>query len=154
MSKSIELRIMEWNRERNGLHFDPLLETRLLVEEANEFMTATTTADRLREAADFLFVAVGTQAKFIANKPTHPDHLINDYERYKQLVAWAESVKEYMVGILEDEHITESKIMQALGIVTAANELKGKELDAGGKVTKCGAYSDPIGMIRALVGER
>ena len=154
MGRSVIVRITEWNRKRNGLKFDPILETRLLTEEAHEFMMAETTAERLREFADFLFVAAGSRAKFMAMQLQSADALVNVYTKWDVVVKWINSTIKAMQEILEEEEgITEYTIDEALEIVIEANEAKPLTKDDHGKVIKGQDYVDPIAKIKELIGE-
>lgn len=80
------LAIIDWNRERNGLNFDPSLETYMLSEVAQAFFRATTTVKRLREAARFEFIFIGTQAKFYAQQFKGHREAVLAYTRFKVTV--------------------------------------------------------------------
>jgi len=153
-AKSILVRILEWNRKRNGLKFDPILETRLLTEEANEFAMATTTAERLREYCDFMFVVCGTRCKYLASRLQSADALINTFNKWQTMKQWAVQTEESMWEILTNEGVTESQVEEALAIVIYANEDKPATKNEYGKVIKGDTYVDPIAAIKALIGEQ
>lgn len=149
------IEIIEWNRERNDLAFDPRLEVKMLSEEAREFFTAPNVVERLREYADFMFVWTGTQAKYFARKCVSPLELHS--KDFQELREWAENTKEFMEDVLRGELNYPPnfyKILnEALKAVTAANQAKGTEKDAFGKIKKGPNYISPTETIQKLLEE-
>lgn len=149
-------KIVAWNLKRNGLTFDPILEAKMLSEEANEFYTAPSLVERIREFADFEFVLVGTKAKFYAKKYEDHRELAYANEHFKYLMAWARNAKEYMRKVLIEEIGWEKyhPIMSAaIDAVTAANNAKGTEKDENGKVVKGPNYVSPSYVIATILKE-
>lgn len=142
--------ITQWNFNRNNLEFDPALEIKLLSEEAREFMEASTKADRLREAADFMFVLTGTFAKYASTIYPSVHAWERGVEGFEKMQAWISSIQQMIETSLEvDETI--QLLPQALQIVAQANEAKGSVKNADGKVVKGDAYCDPIATIKGLI---
>lgn len=142
--------IVEWNLARNDLKFDPNLEIRMLSEEANEFFTAKTPADRLREYADFCFVEFGTIAKLAAKKYANIAQWQHEWVHSRDLFKWCEAQHASMQEILREDQ-TLHLATEAIAIITAANQAKSAQKSADGKVVKGSSYSDPIEQIRNLI---
>lgn len=156
MKKSLQTRIIDWNRERNGLVLDLDLESRMLAEESKEFFLAESFPHRLQECADFLFVLFGTQAKALS---THPGIGLTRWQEYKALKEWADATLNKMLEVLEEEEVeangfegdsARALVSVALGFVTEANEAKGKE-QVNGKVVKGPNYRSPLPRIEEFV---
>jgi hypothetical protein len=152
----MKYRIIKWNRERNLLdNFNPNLEAKMLSEEAREFFFASEVEHMLQEAADFIFVKTGTVAKYFAQESEGVQKLLTDYDHFKQLSDWMESMIDCMVEILESKyvecnlpiHFVTSDLSFALRFVCEANEAKGKE-KVDGKVVKGDTYVSPIKRIK------
>lgn len=149
------IEIIEWNRERNDLAFDPRLEVKMLSEEAREFFTAPNVVERLREYADFMFVWTGTKAKYFARTFDSPLDLY--LEDFKKLDDWVENAKYFMIEVLRKELATldskhfDNLLDASIKAVTEANKAKGTEKDAFGKVQKGHNYKAPSEAIRELL---
>ena len=153
MKENLHERIVDWNRERNHLAFDPQLETTMLSEEAHEFWMATDLAHMIQEYTDFRFVQIGSRAKFYAQKFSSADGLVNNYDRWMDFESWMENTMDLMrkrvqrrlrdIGIYPPSDI----FTKALQFVTEANEAKGKER-VNGKVVKGPDYVSPLERIR------
>lgn len=149
---TLQERIIEWNRMRNNLEFDPSLEVRMLSEEASEYFMATDPAHKLQEAADFFFVFTGTQAKFRATKFETITLFSIAEKGWRQLEAWMQETKDDIVGDLsgilgKPKNKTTWIITAALKIVTDANEAKPLAKEEG-KTPKGEDYVSPLERIR------
>ena len=148
--------IVAWNLKRNGLAFDPILEAKMLSEEAYEFFAADDLVERIREFADFVFVLTGTKAKFFAK--TYSDHreVAYSYEHFNVLLEWAAATKEEMQDILAEELGWEkyyAVVSKAIDAVISANNAKGTEKDSNGKVVKGPNYVSPSETIARILQE-
>jgi hypothetical protein len=153
---SLKQQIIEWNLARNSLHFDPILEAKMLSEEANEFFTAPNLVERIREFSDFQFVLIGTKAKFFARKYENHSEVTYSYEHFKDLMEWAEEAYFTMEGILTEELGRDKSFDifdKALECVLKANQAKGIEKDTDGKVVKGDTYKSPSEAIEELLSE-
>lgn len=161
---SVLQRIINWNRVRNGLEFDPNLEVRMLTEEAHEFFHAECLEEQIREFADFMFVLTGTIAKFYSTKYDSAILLTQNFQHFNMLMEWAAQVRaemfDTMLSTIEetvdvDGEIAEDMLKlivgQALEIITEANEKKGTEKDEHGKIVKGPDYVAPDGLIKGMV---
>lgn len=155
---SLQSRIIKWNKDHNKLNYNLELETRMLSEEANEFFIAETYPEKLQEAADFMFVFIGTQAKFFATKRMM--ELSVNWDEFLKLRTWANLVLDKMFEVLADEAHTNGlsgketeMLLMALEHVTKANELKGVPATyiTDGKIEKGDAYVSPLPKIIADV---
>ena len=144
--------IVRWNRERNGLAFNIDTEVKMLTEEANEFFMAETKEDRLREAADFKFVWVGTLAKCLGGRCKNELDFMSRKSFLEDIEAWADAEEEAMSEML-DEDGTRHMLPRALEIVTRANLAKPKTKNSDGKVIKGDDYVDPIEEIKQIIEE-
>lgn len=144
--------IVRWNRERNGLAFNIDTEVKMLTEEANEFFMAETKEDRLREAADFKFVWVGTLAKCLGGRCKNELDFMSRKIFLDDIEEWADSEEEAMVEVLEEDG-TNHLLPRALEIVTRANLAKPKTKNSDGKVIKGDDYVDPIEEIKQIIEE-
>ena len=144
--------IIRWNRERNGLAFNIDTEVKMLTEEANEFFMAETKEDRLREAADFKFVWVGTLAKCLGGRCKNELDFMSRKSFFDDIKEWADSEEEAMSEVLEEDG-TNYLLPRALEIVTKANLAKPKTENADGKVIKGVDYVDPIEEIKQIIEE-
>lgn len=138
-------RIVQWNKDRGLMALDTKLETKMLLEELGEVLTATSPAHRLQEACDFLFVFAGTYVKYEALEVTS-DHL----ERWKETVnVMFSDVWDVIVDLLKEDG-TEQLIGPALELVCDANDWKPK-VKVNGKIIKGGFYVSPLEAIEELV---
>lgn len=142
--------IIEWNRKRNQLRFDPNLEAKLLSDEAREFFMAETVEDRLHEAADFFFVLIGTVAKYVSNEFERADDLLRQFSRFNELESWGEKVGFEIREQLERDG-TRQLLLDAMQIVLEANQAKLGVKDASGKIIKGADYVSPIEKIHQLI---
>ena len=153
---SLNERVIDWNRDRNGLKYDPHLEAKMLSSEANEFYMATDPAHALAEYADFLFVSIGTIAKYNAHEYDSLSMLIVGWKDHKELLDWMSEVESDMDDRLEtilglSSHGYQIAKREALEIVTDCNERKPKTKDKSGKVIKGENHMDPVARIREEV---
>ena len=144
--------IVRWNRERNGLAFNIDTEVKMLTEEANEFFMAETKEDRLREAADFKFVWVGTVAKCLGGRCKNELDFMSRKSIFDDLKEWADVEEESMYTVLEEDG-TNHLLPRALEIVTKANLAKPRTKNLDGKVIKGDDYIDPIEEIKQIIEE-
>lgn len=139
-------RIIEWNRVRNGLEFNPALEIRMITEEVCELLEATNLPNMLKEFSDILFVAIGTQAKDRMGYLT--DFLDGIMDTTQKLIPMLGESEQKVFGNQYD------KVLEVLlAIVTEANENKGFEKDENGKVKKGPNYVNPESTIRQMLEE-
>jgi hypothetical protein len=175
LPKSYYDRIIQWNKGRNNLSFDPALELPMLKEEASEFIHADTLPERIQEYCDFIFVFTGTIAKFFGNpgktqgiteEEEEEEGLVNNFVSSTQffediLTPWANNFMNYAQKIIinnlqslntDEEHV--QKIMDlSLEAVIDANEAKGTERDENGKICKGLNYVPPIKAIKKVIYE-
>lgn len=144
--------IIRWNRERNGLALNVDTEVKMLTEEANEFFMAETKEDRLREAADFKFVWIGTLAKCLGGRCKDWKSLMLRKGFFDDIKEWVDVETEKMIEVLEEDG-THYLLPRVLEIVTKANQAKTKAKGADGKVIKGYYYIDPIEEIKQIVKE-
>lgn len=148
LSNPLHTRIIAWNRVRNGLEFDPNLEIRMLSEEFNEFFMAETFAQRLQEFADIMFVWIGTNAKYYAQRKDRFN--LTDKEHWDEFIDWFEGgftfCSELIHSEMEENDIPESYLDKVLLYVVEANEAKGIE-KVNGKVVKGPDYVSPLDRI-------
>lgn len=138
--------IISWNKDRNQLIYDEILEADMLREEAREYFDATTIVDKLDAVADFLFVAVGTVSKgsysfestFDFTDPL--DTILSDFAG---------------VCILEDIDISfvGELVSDGLSIVIKANLQKTAEKNSDGKVQKPAGFVPPEAALATLIKE-
>lgn len=157
--RTTDQRIIDWNRERNGLAFNSDLEIKMLQEECNEFFQAETMVERLQEFSDFLFVYTGTVAKYSAVTLNNVASFQNLFQQMAEIQTWAEErmsmmsrmvVKEIQFLTNHEEDI-EQILQGALDAVISANEAKGTEKDENGKVVKGPDYVSPVTAIQTLI---
>lgn len=144
--------IVRWNRERNGLALHIDTEVKMLTEEANEFFMAETKEDRLREAADFMFVWIGTLAKCLGGRCKGELDFMSRKGFFDCIKEWADAETEVMIKVLEEDG-TYYLWPRVLEIVTKANLAKPKTKNVDGKVIKGDDYVDPIEEIKELLKE-
>lgn len=144
--------IIRWNRERNGLDFNVDTEIKMLTEEVNEFFMAETKEDRLREAADFKFVWIGTLAKCLGGRCKDELDFMSRKGFFDYIKEWVDAETEAMTEVLEEDG-TYYLLPRVLEIVTKANLAKPKTKNVDGKVIKGDDYTDPIEEIRQIIKE-
>ena len=144
--------IVRWNRERNGLAFNIDTEVKMLTEEANELFMAETKEDRLREAADFHFVWVGTLAKCLGGRCEDWQSILSRKGFFDYINEWVEYEIEVITKVLEEDG-TYHLWPRVLEIVTKANLAKPKTKNVDGKVIKGDDYVDPIEEIKQILKE-
>ena len=144
--------IIRWNRERNGLALNIDTEVKMLTEEANEFFMAETKEDRLREAADFVFVWRGTSAKCLSGRCKDWQSFMSRKGFFNYIKKWVDAETEAMTEMLEEDG-TYHLWPRVLEIVTKANLAKPKTKNVDGKVIKGDDYIDPIEEIKQLIKE-
>ncbi len=144
--------IVRWNRERNGLAFNVDTEVKMLTEESNEFFMAETKEDRLREAADFMFVWIGTVAKCLGGRCKDWQSLMPRKGFFDYIKDWVDAETEVMAEVLEEDG-TYYLLPRVLEIVTKANLAKPKTKNVDGKVIKGDDYIDPIEEIKQIIKE-
>ena len=159
IDKTLDQRIIDWNRKRNNLYFDIDLELRMLQEEAQEFFTADNLVERLQEYSDFIFVYAGTLAKYMASKSTTVEQFRQTHDLMAELQTWAENILSYTGQILRrelsllapDDETQTNILTRALEAVVKANEAKGIEKDENGKVKKGPNYVKPTDAINEII---
>lgn len=144
--------IVRWNRERNGLALNIDTEVKMLTEEANEFFMAETKEDRLREAADFTFVWIGTLAKCLSGRCKDWQSIMSRKGFFDCIKEWVDAEAEAMIEVLEEDG-TYYLWPRVLEIVTKANLAKPKTKNVDGKVIKGDDYIDPIEEIKQIIKE-
>ena len=144
--------IVRWNRERNGLAFNIDTEVKMLTEEANEFFMAETKEDRLREAADFKFVWIGTLVKCLGGRCKNELDFMSRKSFFDDIEEWVDDEIEVMTAALEEDG-TSHMLPRALEIVTKANLAKPRTKNLDGKVIKGDDYIDPIEEIKQIIEE-
>ena len=97
---SLTTQIIRWNRDHNGLAFDPILEIRLLSESAHEFFMVDNLADRLRVMVNFSVVASGTLAKFAGQQFDSVKVWHDHWVHYQDLEKWIDFQQETMADIV------------------------------------------------------
>ena len=161
--KPLKLRILDWNRDRNGLVFDGALESLMLLEEANEFFHADSVVDRIDAYCDYLFVWNGTVSKFFAcTAPAMEWQDFNTCEEYvgRTLKAMEDILFPELEMLSSARYNWNYELKNTfLEIIVAANEAKGYEKDESGKVMKGADYVAPEDTIAQtlegyLVGSR
>lgn len=145
-------KIVRWNRERNGLALNIDTEVKMLTEEANEFFMAETKEDRLREAADFTFVWMGTVAKCLSGRCKDWQSIMSRKGFFDCIKEWADTEAKAMIEVLEEDG-TYYLWPRVLDIVTKANLAKPKTKNVDGKVIKGDDYIDPIEEIKQIIKE-
>lgn len=145
-------RIINWNIQRNGLHYNPKLEEEMLDEEFKEFMdgikdyyTATTSTelldayvDIIDAFCDYMFVAVGSIGK---------GHTCNSMQLRKNYML---TVISHITAKILDINDTEDIVSYAMECVIIANEAKPINKTTG-KVVKGDDWKDPKELIKAYV---
>ena len=144
--------IIRWNRERNGLDFNVDTEIKMLTEEVNEFFMAETKEDRLREAADFTFVWIGTVAKCLGGRCKDWESLMLRKDFFDGIREWVDVETKEMDEVLEEDG-TYHLVPRVLEIVTKANFAKPKTKNVDGKVIKGDDCIDPIEEIKQILKE-
>ena len=144
--------VIRWNRERNGLDFNVDTEVKMLTEEVNEFFMAETKEDRLREAADFTFVWIGTVVKCLGGRCKDWKSLMLRKDFFDGIKEWVDVETKEMGEVLAEDG-THHLWPRALEIVTKANLAKPKTKNADGKVIKGDDYIDPIEEIKQIIEE-
>lgn len=136
----------------------------MLSEESSEFFHSETLVDRLDAYADFIFVGVGTVYKHLATHHKYYPEAETAHNQVELLTEWMGVIREQMIEILtneilhlapkctyKDENAIEDILNEALEIVVAANEKKGTEKDADGKVKKGADYVKPEATIHQML---
>lgn len=158
--QGLKQRIVKWNRDRKLIQqgFDPALELKMLSEEAREFFLAETFEHQLQEYVDFLFVEVGTRAKFFSMKHESASVLAYTLPQWDAMEQWIMDTKYEMRDILVSVATVrlynnlDDMIMDSLKIVVVANEAKGtKKID--GKVVKNSNHIDPVKKIKEMLDD-
>jgi len=150
--------VVNWNRERGLLDkgFDPLLEMKMLSEEAREFFLAETLEHKLAEYADFLFVQFGTEAKYYASLIESTTMFSMERDRFLQLQDWMYDTQESMYSTLASEFSLKGRedleecVRKALLIVIGCNNLKGTKTKDG-KVVKNKEHINPVDKIAEVI---
>jgi hypothetical protein len=149
-------RISAWNHDRDCNEFDPVLESRMLIEEYHEVLTAPTCADILQEYADMLFVFQGTKYKLYQS-----DYYPNLLEEFHLIINAADGYIRHAMHIIDErfleyygleelpEDINELHLASLDAVITA-NELKPTER-VNGKIVKGDKYVSPRAKIEELV---
>ena len=147
--------IKRWNEERapEGLVFNKDLEMSMLNEEYYEFLNAKTAVKRFDGLLDYAFVLGGTISKWLHHPDTSEDmiqfldkyfgHFIDLYVVFTKYMA-----KEY--PDLDMQQLP-AFINQGLAIVVAANDRKGHEKNAEGKVQKPKDFVGPEAELQELL---
>ena len=162
-------RVFNWNLKRNNLHYNIDLESSMLSEEAREFFEAEHLVDRFDAWADFVFVAMGTVGKYMAMPHKDIDSIVDTKDPTDVLLEWVEHIRTQMIEMLgyevhaiypqlpyqqgysEEEDPFEMLCMDVLNIVITANEQKGTEKNAEGKVQKPEGFVKPEKQIDNLL---
>lgn len=161
-TEALEQRIIDWNQKRNGLELNIDLEVSMLREEVREFFLASSTAHRLQEFSDFVFVYIGSTAKIRAKSlsSNSPQEFSQIYTACSQPVSWARRAIDNILGVLYkeltimyylDDQQIESLLEASLRAVIGANEAKTKEKDGNGKLVKGPDYISPLNAIEVIL---
>jgi len=125
----------------------------MLMEEVAEFLTATDLPNRIKELCDIAFVWYGTEAKAEEQEilPLEIDALLEwvaETGRY-----FYRSVFKEIAQVVDEECDICGLLIKCLDFVIEANEAKGTEKDANGKVIKGTNYKKPEPLIAELIQE-
>lgn len=149
-------RVIKWNRDRNGLIFDPNLEMKMLSEEAREFWMSEDLAHKFQEYADFLFVSVGAFAKYHATQWSSFSQFALGVDGFNQMTEWIgrqeESMRDNLKALSEANGFNKFAFDQvknfAIDAVIEANEAKPLAKEEGGKIPKGVFYKSPLERIQ------
>jgi len=136
------IEVTQFNKERNKLELNQMLEANMLAEEIKEFWDAVTIAERLDALVDTEYVWMGTKVKYSFNNITLPRDLEDGVHQSLNLM---EAYLQEELG----EHFW-TCLQAARKIVCQANELKGMEKDKDGKVLKDKAYKEAIDATKTI----
>ena len=142
----LDLRIKKWNQCRNGLVFDLQLEVNMMHEEFNELLNATNFVNFLKEAADCMFVGIGGEFKDDSGR-------LKAYSRAMADIIFIIVNERVHTNVVGDNSEYDRLLEVVLAIVTEANEAKGFDKDANGKIIKGPNYVCPEVTICAMLEE-
>lgn len=156
---------IEWNRARGTMDamWSLAREVHMLSEEANEYYIADNFIDRMDAFLDFVFVAVGTDAKFFGRIIKDSYLPVVDLED-EQLFTYIQQVAKRLYNGLKQEYSElscramgkrpfEDTVKDCYEFVVAANNLKGTEKDENGKVIKSDNFVSPEDAMKKYFGE-
>lgn len=139
----------------------------MLTEEAREFFISDTLVERLDAWADFAFVSIGTAMKYMAVEHKDFKRLEEYKDEFEILCEYISTTQAQMSEVLheelsslcpplfyedEDRNTKFDTLMEnVLLIVIEANEQKGFELNAEGKVQKPVGFIKPESKIDSLL---
>lgn len=149
--------IEKWNRDRDNLKlFDIELEAKMLQEEYEEFMNATTVVDKLDALADFGFILGGSLAKFF-----HTNGTVDEYDATEFFTTYFGLFSDLFILSLtftvndDTNSVTRENaqdiFQEVMKIVIQANQQKGFEKDDNGKIKKPVGFISPESKIEALL---
>ena len=153
MYNKFSSRVRQWNLERNGLFYDAPLEKSMLKEEFKEYLEAKTYVDRVDAWCDFVFVYLGTVAKYQYFWATTREDTIYTigYKTYATRLDEFEEffcyVTNHMVRELRAEFICDEEYVfnTCMTFVCEAND---KKKAGSGKIKKGEDWVDPKEKIR------
>ena len=146
-------RVAKWNADRDCNHYCPELEARMVFEEYLEVMKAGTVVDKLHEAADVLFVHLGSVHK--AKVTTGVD--LELFDKYCDGISALIEHADIHVHCFMQRYYNRAVLpkvaelnLEILDAVISANELKPTE-KVNGKIVKGDKYVSPRAKIEELV---
>ena len=156
MYNKFSARVRQWNLERNGLHYNALLEKSMLKEEFKEYLEATTLVDRIDAWCDFVFVYLGTVAKYqyFWSTVTEDTNYTIGYKTYldrlEELESFFYSVTNDIVSDLRAEFMCDKEYLfdTCMTFVCDANDKKKADKNSNGKIKKGVDWVDPKEKIR------
>jgi len=158
-----ENRIIKWNRDRGLLEggFDIGHELKMLSEEAREFYYATDYPEMLAEYSDFIFVMVGTKAKYFSDVQVSHVAFSMHVDEWNKLDEWMTRQVDEMQDLLLVKHRVlgrgkyadlQDDLNMAMYLVIKNNEYKSDQ-KLNGKVIKSEDQHDPADLIRKVLNE-
>lgn len=145
----LEQEIFEWNNDRDNLEFNGQLEYEMLLEEVNEFVWALpkALADKFgsltQEEADERMPEL---IEYLGSKDGTADVLVNRLDALADVVFVAIGA---MCKLTKDPSLVEDVFKAVL----AANNLKSKEKNEDGKITKPEVFVGPESIIKKIAIE-
>jgi len=134
--------VVNFNKKRNKLAWNDVLEIKMLDEEIREFWDATTVAERVDAYIDTQYVWIGTRVKASYNSVAINIDVRNTINQTLELM------EDYLKEELGKHYDT--VIANAKKIVCSANELKGSKLNEDGKVIKDEKYRAAIDATKSI----
>lgn len=139
--------VRKWNQLRDNTTFSEELELNMLGEEYKEYLAATTITDRFDALCDYVFVYLGTLSKIDWNVMEYDT--LEEYFKVKDgFKQYAETmidimIWELMVDCFNSAEEFEQVFETCMRYVINANNKKGTEKNAEGKIQKGKDWVDP-----------